>query len=95
MNTEESLRVAVKAALARAIKAANDNQSELARRMNAVPGVLRTKPYRQQHINHWLKTGKVPPEHARTIEQAVNGEVSCFELCPGVFCMSDAAARAA
>ena len=80
-SREEQVREALQAA----IKAANNNQSELARRMTNWPKNLRSTPYKQQHINHWLSVGNVPAQHAPAISWAVGGAVHPSQLCPGVF----------
>ncbi len=38
----------------------------------------------RQHVEYWLKTGRVPAEHCPAIEQATGGLVTCEELRPDV-----------
>lgn len=39
----------------------------------------------QQHVQYWLKVGKVPGEHVIPIEQAVAGAVTRHELRPDLY----------
>lgn len=39
---------------------------------------------RRQHVEHWLKTGAVPPERCIAIEKATHGAVRCEEMRPDV-----------
>lgn len=39
----------------------------------------------QGHVQYWLKTGKVPAEYARPIEQITNKEVLRYELRPDIY----------
>lgn len=80
-------------ALRRAVKSAG-GQTSLSNKVNAklaeinehLPDDAKIKPISQKHIWNWLKRDKkVPAEYGMPIESAVNGEVSCAELCPAVF----------
>ncbi|NWA25785.1 helix-turn-helix domain-containing protein [Pseudomonas gingeri] len=59
-------------ALLRALKACDDNQSELARRCNV----------KQPHVWKWLKAGRVPTERVHAVVRASGGEVLAHELRP-------------
>lgn len=36
----------------------------------------------RQHVEHWLKTGRVPVEHCAAIERVTNRKVTRFQLRP-------------
>lgn len=42
---------------------------------------------KQGHIHYWLRRAKagVPPSAAIDIENALNGKISRYELCPDIF----------
>lgn len=48
---------------------------------------------RQQDVWYWLNRAKaIPAKHAKAIESATGGRVSCYQLCPDVFKSDPAAA---
>lgn len=61
-------------AVERAVEAAGGSPSALAAAIGG--GVLR------QHVEYWLKTGRVPPERCYQLEQASHGAVSRWDLRP-------------
>jgi len=78
-------------ALERAVELAG-GQSEFARRLNlarealglATPADL--KPVKQQHVDYWMRVmKKLPAEHVRAAEFAVDGKVTRYEFRSDVF----------
>ena len=68
--------MAKKTGIQKAVDAFENSPTRLA---EAVGGkVLR------QHVEHWLKKGRVPAEHAPAVARALGGKVDLEELCPGV-----------
>lgn len=63
-------------ALGRAIQVCG-TQSELARRIGG--------KVRQAHVWNWKRSGTVPAEYCRAIEEATHGEVTRYQLRPDVF----------
>ena len=80
-------------ALERAVEIAG-GQSEFARRLTIAReqlfrddgGTGELRPIKQQHVDYWLRVmKKLPAEHARPAEMAVDGKVSRHEFRPDVF----------
>lgn len=75
-------------ALKKAIETAG-GQAALAELINQIPPPNKKTwvPKRQSHVSSWLirDKGKVPPVEARMIDEALDGEVSRFDLRPDVF----------
>lgn len=50
-------------------------QSELARRCHV----------KQGHVWYWLKVGRVPPQHCRSVANATNNQITVHDLRPDIF----------
>ena len=69
--------MSVRKAIQRAVEISGGTASGLAAAMSAVgEGVLR------QHVEYWLKSGRVPAARCCQIEVAVNGVVRRWDLRP-------------
>jgi DNA-binding transcriptional regulator YdaS (Cro superfamily) len=42
------------------------------------------EPVQRQHVEHWLRAGRVPAERCPLIERATNGRIRCEDLRPDV-----------
>lgn len=63
-----------KTGIHRAVERFDNSPSKLAAACS-LPGV------RRQHVEHWLRAGRVPAAHAPTVERVA--QVPCEDLCPG------------
>lgn len=69
-------QVKQKSGIQKAVEAFENSPTRLAEAVGG--GVVR------QHVEHWLKTGRVPAERAPSVARAIGGAATVEELCPGV-----------